>query len=64
MRAVIYSKTIVESVTRRDLFHECTEVIERIEEAGQMYGWSQAIIVNDGEELNDKLFDELPEEAN
>lgn len=57
--AVIYSKTVVEAETKRDLFNEVHEVIDRIEEAGQMYGQSQAVIADDGEELNDKIFDEL-----
>jgi len=46
MRAVIWSKTIIVDDNLRQFHASVTEAVDALEQAGQQFGWSEAIISN------------------
>jgi len=61
-RAIIFSKTVVVADNQRELYAAIAETVDRIEEIGQMYGWSKAIVGSRESSLPQELKGRLDDE--
>lgn len=57
MKIIIFSKTVIEADTTRELFRVATEAIEELERTGQDHGTSQSVIVSEGTSLSEVDFE-------